>query len=301
MSHVLYTLVVQEEYLDATLLHQYIVDTGAHPEEDVFPEDMLRELAADYALQTAEGSAIAMKEGEMPWNLFMENCPPELLAKHGFNLIDEDICAFANMNTSANISKVMYSVVDAYESLIDQDELQGLFDRQSNALKAADTKSLDNDALKRDMLDAGYTEEQAGQVVGVLTGTLDPLSIESVVEQLKRNHGCSSWDIQDGNIASDFLEEVALNCIMEGFGLEEARTERAAAVTDNPDIRYINTGDLYNFTLLKYEDHWYATSLSDAVEAIEGLNPMAGKLNLPAPTLDPLSENPSNPSMKLGG
>ena len=281
----LYTLVIQDDFSSRTEVKQYIVPPG------VDPEDLFREIA-DAFIQSPEGMAISMKEGEMTWSTLLDHIP-----SYVFSEADIQPIVGSSLYPLTVIDSVT-SVVDEDENLLSSEMLQAFNDHQRAAKLDAEKRALNNEQFKQEMLDAHYTEEQVDQVIGALTGTFDLLSIEAVRDYLRFN-GMS--EALDNDHAIMMAIEMALNIIIEGHGIEETRTAMAAAIDDDPDLRYINVGDEYAATLVQYEFDWYFTTLGDAVESIENMTPLAGKLNLTAPALDPLSEQSSKSSMSLGG
>ena len=279
----LYTLVIQDDFSSRTEVKQYIVPPG------VDPEDLFREIA-DAFIQSPEGMAISMKEGEMTWSTLLDHIP-----SYVFSEADIQPIVGSSLYPLTVIDSVT-SVVDEDENLLSSEMLQSFYDRQSAAKHGAEKGALSNEQFKQEMLDSHYTEEQVEQVIGVLTGTLDPLSIDAVRDYFRVNYTAPT---------DDYALEVALNIILEGHGVEETRTRVSAALDEDPELRYVNVGDTYAATLVKYEEefegNWYFTTLGDAVESIENMTPLAGKLNLTAPALDPLSEQSSKSSMSLGG
>lgn len=107
-------------------------------------------------------------------------------------------------------------------------------------------------ALERDL---GLNEEEAQQVLGLIGGDLDPKDFVGI---LGRRQPTGNGAILYG-----------IDAVIEGYGIESVALEQdeyGYAPFDSDSFQYVNTGDVYNATVVLYQGGFYLTTWGDAYE-----------------------------------
>lgn len=211
---------------------------------------------------------------------YQETIPPLIReGEEGYHLIQSDgsDCAYVRVcNIDVKISPTDEGV--SVELFNCHAGLDPVWKKFSSFSECTIGKTEDDNVLielKQQMLDARYfKEEQIDRFIAFLMGTLDPMAIKGVEFYV------NICNISFGNPSKESLIEVAINGIFEDYNIEEFQTKHSVATGGVPELRYVNVGDTYAVTLIYYDRDWYFTSLGDAIEAIESMTPLLGKLNI---------------------
>ncbi len=272
----LINLICQDLDNETVYLEQFITEPRDSVEAD------LRSAVREYVF-TSEGGAQAVEDGYFTWGEVRSHIPADFWQSHGFQQV--------NLGISVTITDIQDVLVDENEDLA-CDLMDTLHAETEHARAETNANAITStDVLATQLELAGYTEEQAHAAVGLLTGLIDPHANEAAAQWVRDCY--HSPDDQS-------VLEVALNDVLDMHGVESTRSSAAAAIDANPDIRYLEAGDLYNLTLLTYEGDWYCATLGDVLESIDQRKAIPGKLNLETPTADPLASSEADLRPTLG-
>ena len=103
---------------------------------------------------------------------------------------------------------------------------------------------------------------KAAQIRGLLDGTIDPLTFQTV----------SNWVNQCYNLPSkNELIHAAINEILGGYGIEAIRDNKWSHYHQDIGLTYVNMGDTYTMTVCydTRSDKWILSSWGDIIERNE--------------------------------
>ena len=256
----LINLIYKDLSFDDVYLQQFLC------EPTDWPEDALKDAVKTF-MQT-EGRPYVLSEGDFTWGEVRSEINDEFWKSHGFTPVDRGV--------TATITDIRDITVDELEG-VDAALLQELQEQAEQAIAETNRMAIQKTEILVNKLEtAGYTNEQAEIVVGLLQGEVDPTTVADVEDWARQCYTTPSHD--------ELLAQ-ALNSILNMHGVFEMNSP---ACGGDPDLTYLEAGDTYNLTLVKYEGDWYCASLGDVVESVESGRAIPGKVALesPAPEID---------------
>ncbi|GAB0154433.1 hypothetical protein [Marinobacterium sp. BA1] len=274
----LINLMCQDAEQDEVYLVQFVSDVRDTVEQDI------RCAVDDY--MRADGANQVLDWENFTWYEVRTHIPDDYWESQGFTPV--------HCGISVTITDIRDVVVDENEDLA-VDILPKLQAQVEAAAAETEAKAIRTpDDLVQRLLAAGYSEEQGQMVVGLMTGQTDPETVPGVLEWLQQCFN-PEWVRR----LHDTMLEQALNQALAMHGVEAVRSDRVTQ-KDDPDITFLEAGDTYNLTLVKYEGDWYCTSLGDVLESIAGHRAIPGKVALTEPDVDPLANAGADSQPSLG-